>query len=127
MVTPLVSLQQGNVKKSEKAIKMVNIEGENLRIFWTTWGISMTFSGEMWLMMILKVTKKQCFAKNPEKNHRGIRLLPLAFLGLKGFWHCHYCYYRFYFIFFNFLYESQWKKFLPSFKPKIVFEKSQHF
>ena len=28
----LVSLQQGNVKKSEKAMKIVNIEEENLHI-----------------------------------------------------------------------------------------------
>ena len=29
-------MQQGNVKKSEKPMKVVNIEGKNLRIFWTT-------------------------------------------------------------------------------------------
>ena len=29
----LVSLQQGNLKKSEKSVKIVNIEGENLNIF----------------------------------------------------------------------------------------------
>ena len=29
----LVSLQQGNVKKSEKLMKIVNIEGENVHIF----------------------------------------------------------------------------------------------
>ena len=32
-------MQQGNAKKSEKSIKTVNIEGESLHIFWTTWGI----------------------------------------------------------------------------------------
>ena len=33
MLTQLVSLQQRNVKKSEKLMKIVNIEGENLHIF----------------------------------------------------------------------------------------------
>ena len=33
MLTSLLSLQQGNVKKSEKSMKIVNIEGENLHIF----------------------------------------------------------------------------------------------
>ena len=41
-------------------MKIVNIEGANLHIFWTTWGVSMTFSGKIWLMVILKkVTKNQ--------------------------------------------------------------------
>ena len=43
-------------KKKEK--KIGNIDREILQIFWTTWGISMRFSGKMWLMIILKVTKK---------------------------------------------------------------------
>ena len=30
MLTSLVSLQQGNVKKSEKSMKTINIDGENL-------------------------------------------------------------------------------------------------
>ena len=30
----LVSLWQGNVKSSEKLVRIVNIEGENLQIFW---------------------------------------------------------------------------------------------
>ena len=38
MLTSLVSLQQGNVKKSKKSMKIVNIEEEVLHIFWTTWG-----------------------------------------------------------------------------------------
>ena len=38
-------------------MKTVNIGGENLYIFWTTWRICMKFSGKMWLMIILKVTK----------------------------------------------------------------------
>ena len=38
-------------------MKINTIDGEILHIFWMTWGISMTFSGKMWLMIILKVTK----------------------------------------------------------------------
>ena len=40
-------------------MKIVNIDEESLHIFWTTWGISMTFSGKekMWLMTVLKVIK----------------------------------------------------------------------
>ena len=30
MLTSLVSLEQGNVKKSEKSMKIVSIDGENL-------------------------------------------------------------------------------------------------
>ena len=50
-----------NVKNFFKMMKIVNIHGENLRIFWTTWGISMKFSGKIWLMIILKATKMQDF------------------------------------------------------------------
>ena len=39
-------------------MKIVNIEGQNLHIIWTTWGISMNFSGNMWLMIMLKVNRK---------------------------------------------------------------------
>ena len=46
-----------NLKNQQK----VNFEGENLYIFWTTWRISMKFSGRMWLMIMLKVTKNQGF------------------------------------------------------------------
>ena len=42
-------------------MKIVNIDRENLHIFWTTSGVSMKFSVKMWLMIILKVTKKQGF------------------------------------------------------------------
>ena len=75
MVPSLVYLYQGNVKISEKQIKIVNIEEEDLHILWTTWVVSIKFSG-MWLMIISKVTKKQG-ASLPientflEKSHRG--------------------------------------------------------
>ena len=59
MLTSLLSLKQGNVKKSEKLMKTVNIEENHLHIFWTTWGISIKFSEKIWLKIILKVTKKQ--------------------------------------------------------------------
>ena len=42
-------------------MKVVNIEKENLHIFQTTGGISMTFLGKICLMIILKVRKKYHF------------------------------------------------------------------
>ena len=46
-------------------MKGANIDGENLHIFWTTWEIlMMTFSGKMWLMIILKLKLK----KNKKKQ-----------------------------------------------------------
>ena len=41
LLMSLVSLQQENVNKIDKSMKIVNSEGKNLHIFWTTWGISM--------------------------------------------------------------------------------------
>ena len=41
----------------KKLIKLVSIEEENLHIYWTTWGISMKLSGNMWLMILPKVTE----------------------------------------------------------------------
>ena len=65
-MTSLVSLKQGKVETSEKSMKIVNIEGEKLPIFWTTWRMSMKFSGKTWLMIILKVTKNQGFTPSIE-------------------------------------------------------------
>ena len=65
-------------------MKIANIDREILRIFWTTWRISMKF-------MILKVTKNQGFTVSLEdiffrKLHRGrVNLTPpssLVALGL---------------------------------------------
>ena len=42
-------------------MKIANIGREILRIFLTTWGISMKFSGKMCLVIIFKVTEKQGF------------------------------------------------------------------
>ena len=47
-------------------MKIANIDKEILHIFWTTWGISMKFSGKMCLMIILKVTKNQGFTLSLE-------------------------------------------------------------
>ena len=40
-------LQQGNVKKFEKLMKIVDIEEEDFYLFWTNWGISMIFSKDV--------------------------------------------------------------------------------
>ena len=45
--------------KRQNSMKIVNIEGGNLHMFRTTRGNSTKFSGNMWLMLILKVIKKQ--------------------------------------------------------------------
>ena len=39
-------------------MKIANVDREILHIFWMTWGVSVKFSEKMWLMIILKVTKK---------------------------------------------------------------------
>ena len=46
-------------KNRSKSMKIANIDRESLYFFLTTWGISMKFLEKMWLMIILKVTKKQ--------------------------------------------------------------------
>ena len=50
-----------NVPKSGNLMKIVNIYRENLNTYWTTWVILMNFPEKIWLMTILKVTKKQGF------------------------------------------------------------------
>ena len=72
MLTSLVCLQQGNVEKSKKLMKIVNIDEENLQIFRTTQGISMKFSGKMYLMIILKIQKKQGFSLSLENTVLGV-------------------------------------------------------
>ena len=83
LMTSLISLKQWNVKKLEKLMRVVNMDGENLHIIWTTWGISIKFSAKMWLMAILKVTKNQGYNISPEndileKSHRGRGNSPLS-------------------------------------------------
>ena len=66
-------------------MKIVNIEEENLHIFWTTWVTK--FSGKMLLIIILKVTKNwgfTLFLQNAFlENLQGDQIDPSAFLGLK--------------------------------------------
>ena len=78
-----------NPKNWWKPMKIVNIAGKNLHIFWTTWEISMKSLGKMWLMMIIiKVPKNQGFTlsledKFFEKPQDWSNWLPLpAVLGL---------------------------------------------
>ena len=47
-------------------MKIVNIDRENLHIFWTTWVISVKISENMWLVTILKVTKNPGFTLSLE-------------------------------------------------------------
>ena len=68
MLTSLFYLQQGNLKRSNKFISIVNIEEETLHVFWTTWGIQMKRSGKMWLMIILKFTKNHSFTISQENT-----------------------------------------------------------
>ena len=72
MLTSLVSLQQRNVKKSEKLMKIDNIEGENLHVF-----CLMNFPGKTWLMIKLKVKKsrvspslERAFLEKPKKGDK---------------------------------------------------------
>ena len=77
-------------------MKIANIDRESLHNFWTTWGISMKFSGNLCLMIILEVTKNQGFIISLEdtffekpQGGRGVSncpppLSPLAILGLSS-------------------------------------------
>ena len=58
-----------NPKNWLKSMEIANIDTEILHIFWTTWGISIRFSGKMWLMIILKVTKNQGFTLSLEDTY----------------------------------------------------------
>ena len=49
-------------------MKMFNIEVEDLYISWMTWGISVEFSGKIWLIITLKVTKNQGFTLSLENK-----------------------------------------------------------
>ena len=50
-----------NPENRWKLMKIANIDREILHNFLTIWGNSMKFSGKMWLMIILRVTKNQGF------------------------------------------------------------------
>ena len=77
-----------NPKNWGKLMKIANIDREILHNFWTTWRISMKFSGKMCLMIILKVTKNQGFTPSLEeifleKLEGRSNWHPPAVLGLK--------------------------------------------
>ena len=61
MLTSLVSLEQENAKNSEKSMKIINIEGENLERLDKV-------SENMSLIIILKFTKKQVFILSLENT-----------------------------------------------------------
>ena len=82
----LTSLEQGNVKKYKKVTELLNIDEENLHIFWTTGGILIKIWGKIWLMILLKGTRKHGFILSPEdtffeKLMEEVKLTPSAFLG----------------------------------------------
>ena len=85
MLTSLAYLQQRNFKKSKKSMKLVNIEAENLHILWKICEISMKFSGMVWFIIILKVTKKTEFDPFSRKHifgkttGVGVKLIPQPF------------------------------------------------
>ena len=73
------------MSKNWKIDEKLKIDKENLNIFWTTWGISMTFLGKMWLMIILKVIKKKDFNLPVEntfvkKTQKGVKFTPSQFI-----------------------------------------------
>ena len=47
-------------------MKIANIDRKSLHIFRATWEISMKFSGKMWFVIILKVSKRQGFTLSLE-------------------------------------------------------------
>ena len=71
-----------NPKNRWKSLKITNIDRVNLDIFWTTWGISIKYSGKIWLMIILEVTKIQGFTLSLDDAF--LERPQLAVLGLKG-------------------------------------------
>ena len=105
MPTTLAFLQQLNDKKPEKLAKFAKINERNLHIFCTIWWVSMEFSGEMSLMIILKVTKNQVFSLSlsislflflffsltntiSEKQQGGegrVKVIPLGFFSVNKF------------------------------------------
>ena len=79
-----------NVKKLEKSIKIVNIDGKNLHISWTNWETFMKCLGKMWHIIILTAIKNQGFTFSLEdtflpfwKNYRGYQIDSCIFLRVK--------------------------------------------
>ena len=63
----LVHLQQLNVKKSLKMMKIVNIDKENLHSLCSTRRTIMIFLGKMCFLILLKVTKNYGFSPSRER------------------------------------------------------------
>ena len=61
-------------------MQIANIEEKNLHNFWTTWGISMKFSGKDVTCDNIKNLKKHIFGKT--KGGVTLTTNPQAFLGL---------------------------------------------
>ena len=53
-------------QKIRRIDEIVNIDGKNLNFVWMTWVTSVKFSGQLWLMAILKVTRNQGFTLSLE-------------------------------------------------------------
>ena len=68
-------------------MKIANIDKERIHMFWTTWAISIKLSGEMWLMLLSKVTRKlglhPHFGRYIFQKSKGESNWPIAFLRLK--------------------------------------------
>ena len=68
-------------------MKIANIDKERIHMFWTTWAISIKLSGETWLMLLSKVTRKlglhPLFGRYIFQISTGESNWPIAFLGLK--------------------------------------------
>ena len=72
-------------QKVQQLMKKGNVQRINLHTFSTSWESSMKFSGKMWLMIILKVTKNQGFTLSLQQNHIfGKTTGGAAFLGLSA-------------------------------------------
>ena len=68
-------------------MKILYINEENIHIFRTTGRISMKFSGKMWLITILEVTKKQEFILSLENKFlekpQEVQIDPKSFFRVK--------------------------------------------
>ena len=67
--------RKGNVKKSKKLMKIVNVDKENLQIFQTTSITLMTFSGKLCLMIKVYAFRKQI---DFPPSWASIKLAPIA-------------------------------------------------
>ena len=68
-------------------MKIVKIDGDNLHVFWATWGLSMKFSEKNVAYDNIKSHKKYSFTLSEENTFfekGGVKLLRPAFLGLMG-------------------------------------------